>query len=464
MTPDPTQQPDALQDAEASAEAAELSVREQLDELLIAIEQQEPGTVQSDLLPASYRLNEDGDANGSQPSPAAQPQASAEQPLEAELEAEADDVAQAMAEFEQALGPTDDSPANALNLGTDADVDDSQDELAAAPVESDRTADVGSDARAPAPSQTREPATAAEADMLAALNAALTDLGGGMKKDAPDQPAAASAAPSEQDASTNDNVDADADTTKDADVQAEIDALLSAEPISTPQSAGDDPAANASAQVDGAQPEPSTEDQIAQEIENLLSTASASPPQADPASASLANPNDDPADIGDLDKMLADEIDLDTQLDSDLAGDFQSVDAVTAGIQIDDGSKTADDPHAASARDVAAELDTQPEGVSSNDQTFDEDPFAAIAAIAEVAEKNEAEHQAQVAQTSRAKPKIDWPGLKQRINAHSLRICYAINYPARRYLTHEWRETLGLISLTVACSASLFFIAVLIFG
>ena len=247
-------------------------------------------------------------------------------------------------------------------------------------------------------------------------------------------------------------------------LQQEISALMEAEPQAEADAAG---ATEAFAEIDDiegsfegpqaqatAGPTTSTEDQIAMEIEGLLNTGPAEP---------ASNTADETA-IDELDKMLAQEIDE----DDDLAGDFQSVEDLTAGIQVGDTSgPTDDDEHAATARDVAAELDSQPEDAPPLPQPEPamaavepgEDPFAVLAEIAETAEKNEEEHQRRVAMEM-----PDWQRWFNTFKEQSLNICFAINWPARRFLNNEWRATLGLISLTVAGSSSLFLIAVLLFG
>lgn len=200
------------------------------------------------------------------------------------------------------------------------------------------------------------------------------------------------------------------------------------------------------------EPTTTTQDLIAQEIEGLLNTET-----DEPATAAAADTA-----IDELDKMLAQEIDT----DDDLAGDFQSVEDLTAGIQVPDAVHSAtDDEHAATARDVAAELDSQPEDLP--DASFepvaaiesDEDPFAVLDQLAATAEKNEQEHQQRAARQA-----PDYAHWLEIAREKLLSTCYLINWPARRFLNNEWRATLGLISLTFACTSSIFLLFVLILG
>ncbi|MGB0767634.1 MAG: hypothetical protein ACPGYV_07970, partial [Phycisphaeraceae bacterium] len=159
----------------------------------------------------------------------------------------------------------------------------------------------------------------------------------------------------------------------------------------------------------------------------------------------------DETSIDELDQLLASEIDA----DDELAGDFHTVDAITAGIvpSPPTPSDAAADPHAATARDVANELDTQPEdfdlegsfepvGAGASTNQDKEDPFAALAAIAETAEENERVYQEQL-----PREPIDWAGKLEQAKQTLLQLCYLVNWPARRFLTTEWRANLGYIAL-----------------
>lgn len=280
--------------------------------------------------------------------------------------------------------------------------------------------------QSPAQAQTTEPQPDApapnpeQADMLAALNSALQGLSNDTSAEPAAQPATESPAPAEA-------------MSMEDKLQQEIAALMDAGPQVAETPATD--AMPATPQADG----PSTEDQIAMEIEGLLNpdaSASAAATQASPETA-----------IDELDKMLAREIDA----DDELAGDFQSVEELTAGIKIDNSTSqpAADDEHAATAREVAAELDTQPEDLfapppaqKTTAGKAAEDPFAVLSEIAETAEKNEVEHQRRIAiQTP------DWQHWLAISKERLLNTCFLLNWPARRFLTAEWRANLGYIAL-----------------
>ena len=314
----------------------------------------------------------------------------------------------------------------------------------AAPVEAETTT---------TPTEPAADATTPEqADMLAALNSALQGLG----DEPPDEPAAATAPPPTADDSMS----------MEDKLQQEIATLMNAEPQVDAA-----PAPPASAEeaddVDGlegnfASPETvaateaaqgtrsSTEDQIAMEIESLLNTDQAEP--ADDTASDTA--------IDELDKMLAQEIDA----DDELAGDFHSVEDITAGIQVQDSATTAvDDEHAATARDVAAELDNQPEDLPASASKSaavepGEDPFAVLAEIADTAEKNEKEHQRRIAMQT-----PDWQRWLEVGRERLLNACYAINWPARRFLSTEWRSILGIIALMNLCTGLGFWIVLILF-
>lgn len=314
----------------------------------------------------------------------------------------------------------------------------------------------------PASPEPVEPATATQetpeqAEMLAALNSALQGLNEDTPADPPAEAASTASPPAEESLSMEDKL------------QQEIAALMNTEtqvaPAPDSEPAQDDPAIDAiegsfeAPQIQAATQTPQTSaandaDQIAMEIEGLLENGADEP--VDPAA--------DEAAINELDKMLAQEIDS----DDELMGEFQSVEDLTAGIQVDGPAEaTHDDEHAATARDVAAELDSQPENVLPTTKPEpvmaggepDEDPFAVLSQIADTVEKNEEEHHRRI--------KMQMPNWKRWLKtskALSLNICFAMNWPARRFLNNEWRATLGLVSLMVAGTSSLFLIGVLIFG
>ena len=253
-----------------------------------------------------------------------------------------------------------------------------------------------------------EPMPTEQAEMLSAMNTALQ----GLPEDPPaDESTSASAEPEPAEASGE-------ELSIEEQLQQEIAALMEAE----------DDGQSPPDPVD----QPSTEDQIAMEIEGLLTTEEA------PAAAATAEPAE--AAIEELDQMLAQEIDE----DDELAGDFHSVEDVTAGIQVEDPSELAvDDEHAATARDVAAELDSQPEDMPAEPEPG---PIAEpVAAIAE-APAAEAENESPENQLFDDKP-TDWRGRLELGKEKLLSTCYLINWPARRFLSAEWRANLGYIAL-----------------
>lgn len=286
----------------------------------------------------------------------------------------------------------------------------------------------------PAEAASTEPEPDPEQDeLLAALNTSLKEL--------PEQPQAEEPA---QSLSIEDQL------------QQEIEALMSAEPeISKDHAARASAKASANVVIDDddedvlagrfASPEelagieaaqapagPSTEDQIAMEIEGLLATDQA------PAATATAEPRETA--IDELDQMLAQEIDE----DDELAGDFHSVEDLTAGIQIDENTPSAeDDEHAATARDVAAELDSQPEDLPAPPSAdASEDIFKELDKV--VGQKS----------TDKAQPRrlaalqaSDMKGWLETAKEMLLVACYWINWPARRFLSTEWRANLGYIAL-----------------
>lgn len=287
--------------------------------------------------------------------------------------------------------------------------------------------------------------TAEQSEMLASLNSALQNL----PSDAP----ANEPAPTYERASNEVKAEpAEAMSIEDK-LQQEIASLMNAEPQAAAAQASQTPAN----ELDGVDAltssfeapetvaaisetpaaEPSIEDQIAMEIEDLLAVD-------EPASATATAAVEPPeAAIDELDQMLAQEIDA----DDELAGDFQSVEDVTAGIQTDSAAATTiDDEHAATARDVAAELDTQPEDLPAPPPAVEvepaEDPLAVLAEIADTAEKNEVEHQRQAAMQT-----PDWVRWLEIGRERLLDLCFLVNWPARRFLTAEWRANLGYIAL-----------------
>lgn len=279
-------------------------------------------------------------------------------------------------------------------------------------------------AEAPSTTDAAEP-TDEQAAMLAALNSALQGMNPGSEPEA--QAAETSQAAEPAEAATETAVSLDADD----ELQQEIAALINGEPSTTTESpASEAPAADSN--------ELSTEDQIAMEIEGLLNADQPAVPEEQPQPQQQQEV--DETSIDELDQMLANEIDE----DDELLGDFQTVEAITAGIETaEPAAITTDDEHAATARDVAAELDTQPEDLASQAKPAPgEDPFAALAEIAQTAEKNEQEYQERVRLSLPV-----WIRRFQEAKERLLKFCFALNWPARRFLTTEWRANLGYIAL-----------------
>jgi len=360
-------------------------IEKQLDDLLIQIEDAEPGVIDREALPDSYNTKSQADA--AEPAqPAAQPP--------------------------------------------------------------DQASDQASEEPAPAPADQAAEPTPEQADMLAALNDALQGISDDPPAEAPSEAGVggeaapqASAEPAEalsmeeklqQEIASLMNSEPQAEASPPADDADDTDALAGSFESPEQAAAISTPSADDAAAL-------STEDQIAMEIEGLLNTDKPDP-EADAET-------DKQGAIDELDNMLASEIDA----DDELAGDFQTVEDVTAGIQVQAPSDPSlEDEHAATARDVAAELDSQPEDLpspppepaaaSAREQPA-EDPFAVLSEISDTAEKNEVEHQ------RRAWLQLPtWQRWLATAKDVLFSACYAINYPARR-LSSEWRANIGYIAL-----------------
>jgi len=353
-------------------------IEKQLDELLVQIEETEPGAIDPGVLPESYRMKPEAAEAGSE---TAEP-TSAEAPVETVAEPEPAATTETTPEQADML-----AALNSALQGISTDPP------------ADETSEPDADAQATAPG----PAEPTEArSMEEKLQQEIASL-----MDTPPQVAA--------DASPDDAADGVDDLGGSFETPEQAAAYRSPPP---------------------AEDTPSTEDQIAMEIEGLLN--------ADQPPSTADNEAEDESAIDALDKMLASEIDA----DDELAGDFQTVEDVTAGIQVEAGPPPGvDDEHAATAREVAAELDSQPEDLPhpsakpASAQAPEEDPLEVLAEIAETAEQNEAEHQRQVAlQTP------DWQRWLATAKDRLFHACYVINYPARR-LSAEWRANIGYIAL-----------------
>jgi hypothetical protein len=368
------------QPGDESTPEQELSIEAQLDDLLSKIEDAEPGTLDPQVLPTPAQPTKPA----IKAEQAATPAPSAELEIDALLNA-------------SPAEPPAESPTS-----------EEIDELLNAP---------------PAEAATVEPE---QEQMLSALNTALKDL--------PEQP------PADEPVET---------LSVEDQLQQEISALMSAEPAGSESHvpreasvtvideddddvlAGSFESPESLAAIEAAHaPTSSTEDQIAMEIEGLLATDQA------PAATATAEPTNDVLEaIDELDQMLAQEIDA----DDELAGDFQSVEDLTAGIQVEEQLQAAeDDEHAATARDVAAELDSQPEDLPAPPSAeTTEDPFKELD---EAVDKAEPQRKAAL----QAADVKDWlTTAKDKL----LVACFAINWPARRFLSVELRANLGYIAL-----------------
>lgn len=163
-----------------------------------------------------------------------------------------------------------------------------------------------------------------------------------------------------------------------------------------------------------------TQEQIAAEIEQLLAAEGhdVSVPALESAPEAEAMPEPDPS-IDQIDQMLAAEIDT----DEELAGDFQSVEDIAGDIAPEDAGGSLE-PGGASASDVAGELDSQPED--------------AIPVSAAQAEHNEEEE---------ARGGRRWKPVVRVAERAALHACWLANWPARQFLTPQWRATVGYIAL-----------------
>ena len=289
---------------------------------------------------------------------------------------------------------------------------------------------------APAPAPAAEPAEPVAADdgnaqMLASLNQALDGL---RPSTPPAQPVAQTPAPAaappppEQPPVQPEPAPASDAQDSDKDIEAEIEALLAEQPI--------DPTVMAAAQ-EIAQKDKVQAQQDQEKLQQRAQDAAKSLGQ-DPAALSAKSPDtpQNTPSIDQIDQMLAEEIDN----DDELTGDFQSVEDIAAGIiptgegekiQLDDDSGQSreharvDPPAGASASDVAAELDNQPEN-----------------------KLHETPAQGEQAQPiPKARRRINVKKLLHQGERAALHLCAAINWPARQFLSLEWRSTLGYIAL-----------------
>ncbi|MEM9021645.1 MAG: hypothetical protein AAGC44_13870, partial [Planctomycetota bacterium] len=195
--------------------------------------------------------------------------------------------------------------------------------------------------------------------------------------------------------------------------------------------------------------EPSTEDQIVAEIEDLLGTeAEAQADAADEAEAEATSPGDPT--IAEIDQLLAAE----AEQDEELVGDFQSVDDVAAGIEPTGPAQKLSDARATetaegSADAISAELDSQPE---DSPDTFTPKPEA----------EREEPAESRLDLWRARLMGIPWRLIARRTEQTALTLCGIINWPARRLLAPEWRSYVGYIAvLNVFVGLALFTLGVI---
>lgn len=207
--------------------------------------------------------------------------------------------------------------------------------------------------------------------------------------------------------------------------QAEIEAAMFQRPA--PRPAATEPASEPA--MEAADTAGDTEDLIAAEIDGLLDSEAeleaTAPDQIEPDTAGA---DADPS-ISEIDRMLADE----AEQDEDLIGDFQSVQDIAAGIVPDGPAQKLSDhlPTDAdgSADAVASEIDDQPE-LNPQPDTFEPQP----------------QGQSETALRDRITG-MPWRAIGHRIERIALGVCGLINWPVRRLLAPEWRSYVGVIAL-----------------
>ncbi len=161
------------------------------------------------------------------------------------------------------------------------------------------------------------------------------------------------------------------------------------------------------------------------EIDSLLAAELEAPAQA--AAAAEPEPADNPAaepdpTIDQIDQMLA----MEAEDDEELIGEFFSSDDVISGITPGTGeaynaqSEDAPDDEPAPADQAIAAAPAAPTTPA------DEDPGEA---------------------GRRKRFGFDWHGALAVVDRVALRVCWLLNWPARRYLSREWRATLGYLAL-----------------
>lgn len=181
-----------------------------------------------------------------------------------------------------------------------------------------------------------------------------------------------------------------------------------------------------------------TEDDITSEIDSLLAAAEDTPI----APATKAQDSAPPAEptIDQLDQMLATEAQDDDDLD--LAGSFFSTDAIAAGDTAGGGETL----------DLGDGLTGSFTGGESPNATPDVFPVdrADTHPVPEPGGEESIDMDAPVAWWR----KIDWQHVMAIAEEITRRVCWLINWPARRFLTAEWRATVGYLALLQVAGAA----------
>jgi hypothetical protein len=161
------------------------------------------------------------------------------------------------------------------------------------------------------------------------------------------------------------------------------------------------------------------------EIDSLLAAELEAPAQA--AAAAEPGPADSPAaepdpTIDQIDQMLA----MEAEDDEELIGEFFSSDDVISGITPGTGEAY---------------------NAQSQDDPADEPAPADQAIAAAPAEPATAADGAPAEADAARRFRFDWHRALAVADRVALRVCWLLNWPARRYLSREWRATLGYLAL-----------------
>lgn len=154
---------------------------------------------------------------------------------------------------------------------------------------------------------------------------------------------------------------------------------------------------------------------LAAELEAPAKAAEEAAPETGESAADVPDPT-----IDQIDQMLA----MEAEDDDDLIGEFFSSDDVISGITPGTGEAYLASDEAESEKETANKPSpaTQPEPAATATPTPEE-----------------------AAPGKRLN--IDWRRVLAVADRLSLRLCWLLNWPARRYLSSEWRATLGYLAL-----------------